>query len=59
MVGNEVNTDSLGFFNDEGSDPSLSHVISRISSTLGTGTISKKKVELKATSNCWICEGWT
>jgi hypothetical protein len=21
--------------------------------------VSKKKVNLKATSNCWICEGWT
>lgn len=59
MVGNELNTDSLGFFKDDGSEPCISHIISRIGPTLATGTISKKKVELKATSNCWICEGWS
>jgi hypothetical protein len=59
MIGNEVNTDSLGFFKDSEHDPSISHIISRIKPTLNTGTVSKSKVELKATSNCWICEGWS
>lgn len=59
MLGNDVNTNSLGYFGTNGSDPSASHVVSRIKSTLHTGTISKRKVDLKATSNCWICEGWS
>eukprot|EP00347_Sterkiella_histriomuscorum_P017828 403347825 len=60
MLGNEMNTNSQGFIKEDGqNDPSLSHIISRISPTLATGTISKAKVELKATSNCWICEGWS
>jgi len=59
MIGNEVNTNSKGYFKDQAADPSLSHVISRIKPTLTTGTLTKQKLEMKATSNCWICEGWT
>ena len=59
MVGNEINTDSLGFFKDQSSEPGVSHIITRIKPSLATGTISETKVELKATSNCWICEGWS
>lgn len=59
MLGNELNTDSLGFIKDGANDPALSHIITRIKSDLSTGHISKAKIDLKATSNCWICEGWT
>jgi hypothetical protein len=59
MVGNEVNTNAQGFFKEGISDPSVSHIITRIQPKLSTGTVSKKKIEFKATSNCWICEGWT
>lgn len=59
MVGNEINTNSQGFFKDSQSDPSISHIITRIKPNLNTGTVSKSKVNLKATSNCWICEGWS
>jgi len=59
MVGNELNTNSLGFFKDGEADPSISHIIGRIKPTLQTGTVSKQRVELKASSNCWICEGWS
>jgi hypothetical protein len=34
MVGNEVNTNSQGFFKEGESDPSISHIISRIKPTL-------------------------
>ena len=59
MLGNDVNTNSLGYFNSHGLEPSASHVVSRIKPTLHTGVVSKKKVELKSCSNCWICEGWS
>jgi len=59
MVGNEVNTDAQGFVKDENQDPWVSHIISRLKPTLVSGTVSRRKVELNATSNCWICEGWS
>jgi len=34
MVGNEANTDSLGFIKDNNCDPSISHIISRIKPNL-------------------------
>jgi len=59
MLGNDVNTNSFGYFSAKSSEPSDSHVVSRIKPILHTGTISRKRVELKSTSNCWICEGWS
>lgn len=60
MAGNELDTDANGYFKDQSEDNAIkSHILSRIGSTLQTGTLSKQKIELEATSNCWICEGWS
>jgi len=59
MIGNDMNTDAQGYFKNMGYDPAISHVLSRIAPNLTTGTVMKSLVELKATSNCWICEGWS
>jgi hypothetical protein len=59
MIGNEVSTDSLGFFKDSEGDPSLSHVVGRIKPTLVAGNVHSARVSLASHSNCWICEGWS
>lgn len=59
MIGNEVDLNSLGYFKTYSSDPSAAHIAMRIKPTLSTGTLKKSKVELQASSCCWICEGWS
>lgn len=64
LLGNEVLPDSLGFVSasEEGSsvnDVSSAHVMTRISSTLDMGRLTKNQLKLHSSSNCWICEGWT
>ena len=59
IIGNDVDVNSLGYFTGKCSDPSSAHIVTRIKATLHTGTISKSKVKLQASSNCWICEGWS
>jgi hypothetical protein len=65
MIGNEVTTDSLGFFSineikgESDNNCSISHILSRISPKLDMGNVRKNKLQLNCTSNCWICEGWT
>lgn len=59
MVGNEMDTDALGFLSFPGSHPSVSHIFMRIHSTLETGVVRDKRIALRSSSNCWICEGWS
>ena len=64
MLGNDVDIDPRGFLKDENDmrEPKaelLLHIRTKIGNTLETGVLSKRKVELKGASNCWICEGWT
>lgn len=56
LFGNsEYLTDARGFVQKKKESPINSHILSRISDDLDTG--SNKK--LVASNNCWICEGWT
>ena len=59
MIGNEMDTDALGFLSFPGSHPSVSHIFMRIHSTLETGVVRDKRMALRSSSNCWICEGWS
>jgi len=66
-AGNEGTTDALGFFNEFDHDNCVDYediakhaVYTRIGPTLNAGVKrNKEAARLQATSNCWICEGWT
>ena len=60
MGGNKGRTDPLGFVNPLAeNDEAESHVFTRIQPNLQVGTLKSKKMrQLRAFSNCWICEGW-
>jgi len=64
MLGNEATTDALGFVQaskkDTEQEVGLQHLFTRITPEFRTGTVkNSSKIELKAASNCWICEGWS
>lgn len=61
MEGNRSKTDSLGFIvPDHVPDRAITHVHTRMKPELNIGQIKNKlMLDLKANSNCWICEGWT
>lgn len=61
MLGNDADVDPLGFVNtDNTRKESKSHVYCRIKPGLDTGAIQNTRLlDLKASSNCWICEGWS
>ena len=60
MVGNEFDTDAQGFIRpDSDVNPATHHIMTKILPNLETGVVKPSKAGLNATSNCWICEGWT
>lgn len=59
MVGNKMNVDSLGFLKSDELIPSLWHVAPRINNVLKMGQLTEDVINLKASSNWWICEGWS
>ena len=70
MLGNKGKIDTLGkflFINtlgfidaDHDEDTAVTHIATRISPDFNTGKIkSLKKIQLRASSNCWIWEGWS
>lgn len=67
LEGNEGSIDALGFMQPhdlkgmvDREDPFRYHIFTRISPELKMGACkTKTRVALKATSNCWICEGWS
>lgn len=75
MLGNEAKTDAMGYIRPYKQHSKLhdakAHIFTRIKrnydiqvtydiATLNVGQIHSPSVlQLKATSNCWICEGWT
>jgi len=63
LMGNEGDTDTQGFvkINKNAKDEvAKSHVYTRIRPSMDAGGVyNKKLLDLKACSNCWICEGWT
>jgi NLR family CARD domain-containing protein 3 len=59
MSGNSRDTNALGFIDRiPNADPGVAHIHTRIHESLETGVLSEKRQEFKASSNCWICEGW-
>ena len=66
-AGNEGTTDALGFFNEFDQDNCVDYediakhaVFTRIRPNLEPGAKrNQEAIRLQATSNCWICEGWT
>jgi hypothetical protein len=59
MIGNQKNTDALGYVTDRENTPAVSHIIQRIQTNLDMGTVNSSRITMHASSNCWICEGWT
>ena len=62
LTGNEVNTNSEGFIvpNLKEHPESDSHIMTRLTDSLMMGVWSSQlNVELRATSNWWIWEGWS
>ena len=60
MIGNEAQTDALGFVVPCVGEAAEMHTFTRIGGGLNTGGISNRQlIGLRANSNCWICEGWT
>ena len=67
IAGNEGTTDAMGFVHplgadgkDEQQDVGISSLLTRIKPSLGMGCVKgKKMIEMRANSNCWICEGWS
>ncbi len=59
MQGNTMGVDAFGYLTDRDLNPGISHVMTRIRPDLTTGIHSKSILDLKMSSNCWICEGWS
>ena len=59
MIGNQKNTDAMGYITSRDCNPAASHIMTRLKPTLDMGTVNKSKMKLQTSSNCWICEGWT
>jgi len=60
MLGNEAEVDGHGFIRPKELNIPLCQIYTRLEPTLDHSIIKNQKLfELKATSNCWICEGWT
>ena len=61
MTGNYVNTNAEGFLDKQKPHPaSDSHIMTRLTESLAMGyQTSPIQIDLRATSNCWICEGWS
>jgi hypothetical protein len=61
LLGNEAETDPSGFVKARrAAKESKSHVYSRILPSMVAGHVHNTRLlELKVSSNCWICEGWT
>jgi len=61
MLGNMGKTDALGFLHKSDEiDYAMSTLFTRIKPTLERGyKHNSKAISLEASSNCWICEGWT
>jgi hypothetical protein len=61
LVGNEAEVDTKGFVKAD-KNVSLTHasLYTRISPSLAQGKITNTQLlQLKVSSNCWLCEGWT
>ena len=61
LLGNMGRTDALGFLHkSEEIDYALATLFTRIKPTLERGhKHNSQAISLQASSNCWICEGWT
>ncbi|CDW74199.1 UNKNOWN [Stylonychia lemnae] len=60
MTGNSLDIDAKGFLSQNQSNVGLNHIHTRFSFDDKIGKINDNvKMELRAQSNCWICEGWT
>lgn len=59
--GNEMEVDEFGFLsiNSADDDPIKTSFMKPISEKLIWGLLHKHESEVKISSNCWICEGWT
>eukprot|EP00347_Sterkiella_histriomuscorum_P006493 403352557 len=62
MLGNKMDTDAKGFLTRDQKIytlPGAYHLQTIIKDQLKRGVVDHQlKIELKANSNCWICEGW-
>ncbi|CAI2385704.1 unnamed protein product [Moneuplotes crassus] len=59
MVGNEMNTNALGFLVKGKGESGASHFTPNLSKIEHQKGKIQSKHALKVNSNCWICEGWT
>lgn len=58
MVGNEMNTDPLGFLKPAQNDPGASHILPHISNKDIKVNKNNERADTNVTSNWWLCEGW-
>ncbi|CDW87404.1 UNKNOWN [Stylonychia lemnae] len=62
MLGNDAEVNQLGFVDGFKKEDNhlMGHVFTRIPAHLKTHHIvSKNLIDLKVSSNCWVCEGWS
>ena len=59
MIGNEMNTDSLGYLKDGKGDPAASHILSNVSKSQNNKENTQSKYGFNVASNWWIWEKWT
>ena len=58
MIGNQMNTNPLGFLKDDDGNPGASHILAHVVNKDLEIEKSQVKFQYNITSNCWICERW-
>ena len=59
MIGNEMNTNALGFLYKSKGDTAASHILPSLSKILNNEEQTHSKFDFDVTSNWWIWERWT